>query len=257
MAIISDDGASRSGRLVHVEQVWGTAVSLHLLGSDDDALAATRDEIVELLHHVDDVFSAYRDDSLLMQWQRKEATASPELQDVLALAGTVSVLTHGAYDVRWNGEPDPTGVVKGWAVDRAVDIAARNGVINLVINADGDLSTRGASASGLPWQIGISDPADRTQTILTAVGNELNVATSGPGELGEHIKCRSQRTAVSATVLGPNLAVADGIATAAIAAGAAAPKILDELDESGWLSQVVGIDGSVWRSPKLAQLMGG
>ncbi|HVU62240.1 MAG TPA: FAD:protein FMN transferase [Mycobacteriales bacterium] len=244
-------------RLAHVEQVWASVVSIHLLGPDAAALAAAREEIVAFLHHVDDVFSTYRDDSLLLRWQHKEVAAAPELQDVLALAGTVAVLTHGAFDPRWNGEPDPSGVVKGWALDRSVDIAARHGVTNLVINAGGHVAARGASASGLPWQIGVTDPADSSRTVFTVVGNDLNVATSGMLAGGEHIKCLSARTAASATVLGPNLAVADGLATGAVAAGAKAPSLLTELDEQGWLSQLVGLDGSVWRSPKLTALMGG
>lgn len=246
--------SANGGRLVHVEQVWGTVVSLHLLGSDDAALEATRDEIVALLHRVEDIFSADRDDSLLSRWQRDEATATPELQDVLALAGTVSVLTHGAYDVRWNGKPDPTGVVKGWAVDRAIELAARNGVVNLVINAGGNVGTRGASGSGRPWQVVVADPDDPQRVALTVLGNDVNVASAGAGD---GIRCVRERTARLATVMGPNLAVADGIATGAIAAGAAAPSLLTELDESGWLSQVIGLDGTVWRSPKFTELMGG
>jgi thiamine biosynthesis lipoprotein len=257
MAAIARPQPPGDCRLVHVEEVWDTVVSLHLLGDNDDDLAAARTEIITFLHHVDDVFSAYRDDSVLSRWQRDEAPATPELQDVLALAGTVSVLTHGAYDVRWNGVPDPTGIVKGWAVDRAVEIAASHGVVNLVINAGGDLSTRGCSGSGAPWQVGVSDPSDRAKVILAVVGNDLNIATSGPNERGEHIRCRSVRTAASATVIGPNLAVADGIATAAIAACDAAPDILRDLDEAGWLSQLVDLDGTVWRSPRFAQLLGG
>lgn len=237
-----------------MEQVWDTVVSMHLLGADEAALAATRDEIVAFLHHVDDVFKVSREDSELSRWQRDEIPASGELQDVLALAGTVSVLTHGAYGVRWNGLPDPTGVVKGWAVDRAVDIAARHGVTNLVINAGGNIGTRGASGSGRPWQVVVSDPADPQRVVLTVVGNDVSVATAGTSD---RIRCLRERTARLATVMGPNVAIADGIATAAIAAGSAAPALLTELDGSGWLSQVIGIDGSVWRSPKFAELMGG
>jgi thiamine biosynthesis lipoprotein len=243
-----------ASRLAHAEEIWGTVVSLHLRGSDDDVLAAARGDIVEFLHRVDDVFDADRADSALSRWQRDEIAATPELQDVLALAGTVAILTHGAFDAKWNGAPDPTGIVKGWAVDRAVEIAASYGVVNLVINAGGNVSTRGSSGSGGPWRVGVADPAQQ-RNVLSIVGHELNVATSGAGLRGEQIQCRSGRTAAAATVVGPNLAIADGIATAAIAAGPGAEKILTELDGSGWLSQVIGTDGAVWRSPNFARLL--
>jgi FAD:protein FMN transferase len=250
----SESKAPGDRRLAHIEEIWGGVVSLHLLGSDDDALTAVRDEIVAFLHQVDEVFSAYRDDSVLSRWQRGEISATPELQDVLALAGTVAVLTHGAFDVRWSGVTDPTGVVKGWAVDRAVQIAASHGVTDLVINAGGNVSTRGASGSGGPWRVGISDPT-QTRAVLAVVGHELNVATSAPGESGDFVHCPSGRTSASATVVGSNLAIADGIATAAIAAGASASKWLIQLDAAGWLSQLVGLDGTVWRSPSFARLL--
>ena len=239
---------------MHVEEVWGTVVSLHLLGSDDAALAAARDEIVAFLHHVDEVFSAFREDSVLRRWHRGETQPTPELQEVLALAGTVAVLTHGAFDPKWNGDPDPTGVVKGWAVDRAVEKAAAHGVTDLVINAGGHVSTRGSAGNGGPWQFAVTHPDDPSKVVMTVLGHDLNVATSGSAE---HIRCRSVRTAASATVIGPNLAVADGIATGAIAACDAAPDILRDLDEAGWLSQLVDLDGSVWRSPRLERLLSG
>lgn len=236
--------------LVHVEHVWDTVVSMNLRGQDAGLLERIRHDIVEWLHHVDAVFSTFRPDSVLSRWQRAELAASAELTEVLELAGEISVITQGYFDLYWNGSADPTGVVKGWAVDRAVEIATARGVTDLMINAGGDLSTRGSRGNWQPWRVGIVDPADECTVIAIVNGFDLNVATSGPSQRGEHIKCKEPRTALAASVCGPNLAIADGIATAAISAGDKAMAMLTELDEQGWASQLLQADRTLWRSAR-------
>ncbi len=236
--------------IVHVEHVWDTVVSMHLRGNDPVLLESTCQEIVHWLHHVDEVFSTFRPDSDLRQWQRGAAAASAELTQVLELAGQICELTHGYFDLFWNGTADPTGIVKGWAVDRAVEIAGARGVTDLMINAGGDLSTRGSRGNWQPWRVGIVDPADSSTVIAIVNGFDLNVATSGPSERGEHIKCKESRTSLAASVCGPNLAIADGIATAAVSAGGKAMAMLTELDEQGWSSQLLLEDRTLWRSSR-------
>lgn len=237
-----------SASLVHVEHVWDTVISMHLYGTDLIRLEQTRDDVVSWVHHVDDVFSAYRSDSVLMQWQRGDVGMTDELREVLNLADEVEALTDGYFDVRWNGSPDPTGVVKGWAIDRAMDIAARYDVTDVMINAGGDVCTRGTNANGSPWRVGVVDPLDASGVVAVLSGHALNVATSGPTQRGEHIRCREPRRSLSASVTGPNLAVADALATAAIAAGDQAIALLTRLDERGWSSLLVRDDLSTWHS---------
>jgi len=234
--------------LVHAEHVWDTVVSIHLGGEDLPTQQAALTAIVAWLHHVDEVFSSFRADSVLCRWQRGELTATPELQEVLDIAVRVEELTEGYFDLHWNGVADPTGIVKGWAVDRAVGIATRHGIRDLMINAGGDLSTRGSRGNGQPWRVGIADPADATTIIAIVNGYDLNVATSGPSERGEHIRCREPRTALAASVCGPDLVFTDGIATAAISAGGKAIDLLTELDGQGWSSQLLLEDRTLWRS---------
>jgi hypothetical protein len=63
-----------SARLVHVEHVWGTVVSLHLHGA---RAADARDAIVAWLHEVDRTLSTFRDLVTLrsrhswMSWRQK------------------------------------------------------------------------------------------------------------------------------------------------------------------------------------------
>ena len=238
---------SRPGKLVHVEQVWDTAVSVHLHGPAE-RLEPARAAIVALLHHVDDVFSTFRPDSVICRWHRQEITPTAELAEVLALAGSVSELTAGLFDLGWNGLPDPTGLVKGWAADRAVELALRHGIHDLQVNAGGDVRTAGSPGEGRPWRVGVSDPFDPRLLAAVVVGHDLCLATSGVAQRGQHIVIQGDPVIVSASVLGPDLATADGLATAAVAAGRSARELMAGLDAHGWSSLLIDRDGSTWRS---------
>src|SRR5438477_45186 len=82
-----------------------------------------------ILRHADGVFSPYRDDSDLSRWERGElalADADAALAEVVALCEEARARTGGWFDPRGlpdprTGDPryDPSGLVKGWAVQRA------------------------------------------------------------------------------------------------------------------------------------------
>ena len=77
------------------------------------------------------------------------------------------------------------------------------------------------------------------------------IATSGTYERGEHIVdpfTRARRTAVaSATVTGPDLGLADALATALCAGGAEVLSLLDDVD--GYEGLTIGPDGARAASP--------
>ena len=70
----------------------------------------------------------------------------------------------GAFDVR-RADPDggtvldPSGVVKGWAVDRAarLDVLPET---DFCLSAGGDLVCRTGMAGSPGWRIGVEDPQD-------------------------------------------------------------------------------------------------
>ncbi len=82
----------------------------------------------------------------------------------------------------------PTGLVKGWAVERAtraLDLPARHSVL---VNAGGDITAQGNGAAqgddGKPWRVGIEDPADRSRILAVVPLRSGGVATSGDGRAG-------------------------------------------------------------------------
>lgn len=242
--------------LVHVEEVMGTAVVLDLRWAPGEEPARAEDAVVEAvrwLHEVDRVFSTWRSDSDVSRLRRGEiglGSCQPMVRAVVQLCVRARRMSAGWFDPwRMPGGFDPTGLVKGWAAREAAERMAGLGVRHVSVNAGGDVWV-GGSASGMGtggWTVGVTDP-QRPQTILTTVTlSEGAVATSGGYERGSLAINPFTRATVapllSATVVGPDLAIADALATAATAAGDQATSWLDAA--TGYEALVVFPDGGV------------
>jgi thiamine biosynthesis lipoprotein len=169
-----------------------------------------------------------------MRGELSEEDASPDLRHVLWASDHLAIATGGAFDARRHrpdGRLDPSGFVKGWAVEEAAWIIDAAGGRNYWINAGGDIVARGHAAPGRDWRVGIRHPdqPDRVAAVLAV--SDRAVATSGAYERGDHIiDPRTGRAATglrSVTVVGPGLAFTDAYATAVFAMG---------LDGLGWLA---------------------
>ena len=188
------------------------------------------DRFFDQLRAVDAQFSPYRHDSEVSRLARgefAEAEASPDLRHVLSACDHLALVTDGAFDARRHrpdGRPDPSGYVKGWAIEEAAWLLDSAGGRNYWINAGGDIVARGEASPGRPWRVGIRHPdrPDRVAAVLAV--SDRAVATSGSYERGDHI--RDPRaggeagTALrSVTVVGPALAFTDAYATALFVMG--------------------------------------
>jgi thiamine biosynthesis lipoprotein len=118
-----------------------------------------------------------------------------------------------------------------------------------MINAGGDIAVFGDPQPGQQWRIGIRDPlaADRLLTVVTLGGHDRAVATSGAYERGPHVlEPGTNEPALgllAATVVGPDLAFADALATGLLASGGRALARIAGL--RGYSALVVEQDGSV------------
>lgn len=239
------------------ERVMGTVVSL--FSPDGGASSPTVDAAFAWLHEVEQRFSPYRADSEVSRLMRGEigpAGASADLADVLEIATAVELLSDGAFDIRRHrpdDAPDPTGIVKGWAIDRAAGMLAAGDIGRFSIGAGGDVVVRGGQADGQPWRIGIVHPHQPDKVALLLAADDLAVATSGTAERGHHIiDARTGKIAdglLSVTVLGPDLARADGYATAAFAMGREGVRWVDLLP--GYTAAGVTHGGTLVSTPAL------
>lgn len=231
--------AERPGlhRSVAVEEVMGTRASVHVVTHDAMpslvglAVGDAVERALASLHDADRRFSTYRDTSEIRRLARGELTldgAHPDVREVEEACRTALAATGGRFSAWWRGWFDPTGYVKGWAVDRAVtahlaDLLDVDGVVAVGLNVGGDLRVRTRPGADWQWAIGITDPRDRSRTVARLTLADGAVATSGTAERGEHLidphTGRPARDVLSATVVADTLADADVWATTAVVAG--------------------------------------
>jgi len=75
------------------------------------------------------------------------------------------------------------GIAKGFIVDRASELLAARGIENHLINAGGDIRTRGSKEGGKPWTVAIQDPLKRKNYPDVVKMKDGAVATSGNYEV--------------------------------------------------------------------------
>jgi thiamine biosynthesis lipoprotein len=232
----------RSGEVIfrHAEPVMGTIVSIDVR-PQGVPMVRTRAAVAaacEVLHRADDVFSLFRSDTPLARLCRGEievADCPPEVGEVIALCEQAKLASGGWFDP-W-GLPsgfDPTGLVKGWAAREATRVLERAGLGAGMVNAAGDMATFGTPWQRDAWRVGIRSPKS-AELLACVIELRGAVATSGLYERGAHIwdvaAGRPARGVVSATVCGPDLALADALATGLMAAGSAG---LDAVAAAGY-----------------------
>ena len=224
-------------RRAFVDQVMGLPVSVHVRGPEargrqvQQAVA----EVFGALQADDRLFSTWRPGSEVSRIRRGElslADADPRVREVARLCEQATGRTGGAFSA-WlpgpGGRPafDPTGLVKGWAVELAFDALLDRltsfGPHDALLSAGGDVAVACARTDTPDWLIGVQDPRDRGRVLATVPLRRGAVATSGTAARGEHIvdpaTGAAPRGLLSATIIGESLTWADVYATAAFVRG--------------------------------------
>jgi thiamine biosynthesis lipoprotein len=208
-----------------VIRAMDTVFSLAIPGHSDGSLVM---KIAAEWNQIEEKLSVFLPDSEISRWRRgKISTPSSEFREVKQACDDLKLLTGGLFDADRDGEFDPTGYVKGWALSKAARMIQEDGIENFCVNGGGDIVAKGDGPNGMPWRIGIAHPYRLRElaTMVTALpGREdrlLAVATSGTSERGSHIvnPLTGYRPVNSSiTVVGEDIAVVDAVATAALAA---------------------------------------
>jgi thiamine biosynthesis lipoprotein len=194
----------------------------------DDIPTSAFDDAFAWLRWVDATFSTYKPDSEISRLNRGELHQEqlhPLVTEVLDRCEALRVETGGAFDARAPrpGQLDPTGFVKGWALERAVERLEAAGARHLLADAGGDVCLRGG-----PWRVGIRHPHEHDKLAAVLQITDAAVATSGTYERGPHIvdprTGRPPDGVLSVTIVGPELGTADAYATAAFAMGEDGPE---------------------------------
>lgn len=244
----------------HLEDVMGTIVTIdvyattEVTGPELDELNEQLARAQAVLHHADEIFSTWQPQSPVSRLRRGEISlenAPPEVAEVLERCAVARELSGGWFDP-WAmpGGVDPTGYVKGWAAQSA--LAAFSGAVSsdavisgAIVNAAGDIASFGGLGNAQPFRVGIADPAAprRLAAVVELIGA---IATSGTYERGNHLidphSGDAISAAASASVTGPDLGLADALATALAVAGEPGLALIEPLD--GYEALIIGFDGS-------------
>ena len=242
----------------HTEEVMGTVVSILIVDpSGDAAVAAALARAVAELHYIDHLFSTWQTDSAMSRLRRGEidaADAPPDVGWVLELCRRARDASGGWFDP-WGlpGGVDPTGLVKGWAAELALAELRRGGVRDAMINAGGDVAVIGEPAPGEPWRIGLRHPLDpeALMGVVELRGGQRAIATSGTYERGPHVLDTSTggqaHGLLAATVVGPDLAFVDALATGLFASGGRA--LARIAGQRGYSAMIATADGMCRATP--------
>jgi thiamine biosynthesis lipoprotein len=164
----------------------------------------------------------------------KEPDTKPNIDSLLQFVGFSKFRLEGARLVKEDSrlQLDLNSVAKGYVVDLIAEWLDEQKTENYIVEVGGEIRAKGVNTKGVAWRVGVDTPFDNNnepgkyqQRIVSISGRAL--ATSGNyrrfyyNDKGERISHtinpltgHSQTTSLlSATVLAPNCALADALAT--------------------------------------------
>jgi thiamine biosynthesis lipoprotein len=137
---------------------------------------------------------------------------------------------------------DLCGIAKGYALDRLVSLLMDEGEEDFVADLGGEIALRGSHPSGRGWQVAIEDPRpdESGAAEIVALGNRA-IATSGDKINAFNLGARRfshiidpatgepvATTIASVSVIADEAMIADGWATALMAAGERGPALAEQ-----------------------------
>lgn len=206
-------------------------------GESSPHIESVVSSIGELLNDIDERFSPYRADSLVSMARRGDWNAllcDPEFHEVYARSALARQVTHASFDAFAQGAYDPTGIVKGWAIEKAfrrflrpLTYTSGNGSERpfaeaVALNGGGDMQLAVAQCSDFRWNIGIESPVAPGELIARCHLQDGAVATSGFSKRGHHIVTSPEfdvHPLSQVTILSESLTDADMWSTACLSSG--------------------------------------
>lgn len=176
--------------------------------------------------YIDKKFSTFKENSEITQINKgkiSKGNYSEDIQLIFSLAQKTKKETNGYFDIYHNGQFDPSGIVKGWAILNAAKIIQKAGYRNFYVDAGSDIQIFGKNSQGRNWQVGVKNPFNQNEIVKVLSLSDKGIATSGNYMRGQHIynpkNDKEIIDIVSLTVVGPDIYEADRLATACFAMG--------------------------------------
>lgn len=211
-----------------------------------DALNQIVYEIDKYLQNVEEKFSPFLSESLVSRHtdlgeELQDDFFDIEYQEVYSRSIIAKKETQGLFNPFFDGKYNPTGFVKGWAIENAfmkyIKPLIDNNIIEAgAINGAGDIQVGTRLDNNFSWEIGIENPEDKGKIIAKYSIKNGAVATSGLSQKGQHIKSDNIINHVQVTVVGTYLSDVDVLATAGVVAN---EKIWSEIVKNKQLTGIL------------------
>ena len=203
----------------------------------DDVSDATLDEVFDWFREVDERFSTYKEGSEISRLNRNELAlrdCHPDVRAVLARCDELREATNGFFDARYASllEVDPSGLVKGWSVDRAGELleAARHRQL-LDQRGRRHPDTRRRASRDAPGarasSIRRSRTASRRSSRRPTSRSRPPARTSAASTSSTRTRASRRRVCSRSRSQASELATADALATAIFAMGERRPGLRD------------------------------
>lgn len=187
----------------------------------EDELERLSLEILAELERLEEKFSAFRPSSLVCRFQDGDRSVllDQEFQEVFALAEMAYQETDGAFDPYYKGIYDPTGLVKGWVIEKIFQnklhpYLQHPDVEAICLNGGGDMQFATKDTSDFVWKIGIENPENLQEILAVFTAKNGAIATSGYSKRGQHIQAKNGLQQI--TFMDTSLTRADVWATAGL-----------------------------------------
>ena len=255
--------------LHRLEHIMGMPIGIDVRDSGVDP--GILEDVFTWFRWVDATFSTYKPESDISRLNLGELALDdvhPEVRFILQRCEELEAETNGYFNIHapmlppevlvsplalTSASVDPSGLVKGWSVDRGARILEDAGLRNFSINAGGDVLVRGGALPASRWRIGIQHPFVKDRVAAVVETTDGTVATSGTYERGNHIVDPHTGLAstgvLSVTITGPELGTADAYATAAFAMGKEGPAWTARLVARGYEAMTILADHQVLSTP--------
>ena len=168
----------------------------------------------------------------------KNREAKPNVDSLLQFVGFDKFAIEGNRILKSDSrlQIDLNSIAKGYVVDVIAEWLSNNSVENYIVEVGGEICAKGVNSRGVAWRVGVDTPFDNNNSpgayqqkvvnisgaALATSGNYRRFYYNAEGERISHTlnpqTGHSHTTSIlSATVIAPRCAVADGLATAFMA----------------------------------------
>jgi thiamine biosynthesis lipoprotein len=168
----------------------------------------------------------------------KNREAKPNIDSLMEFVGFEKFAIEGNRIAKSDArlQIDLNSIAKGYVVELVAEWLDRQGCENYIVEVGGEICSKGVNSRGVAWRVGVDTPFDNNQTpgayqqkvvnisgaALATSGNYRRFYYNAEGErishtLNPQTGASHTTTLLSATVIAPRCAVADGLATAFMA----------------------------------------